>query len=236
MVKLTKKIKKSSKLSKSSKSTRSDDTMTVPELRKCLTHMHTFITEKKPTSSDFVKEFQKVFHVKITLQQADEYLKIIADSATHKKHKQKGGAMNPAPLAYEMGPGSNTPSYPSYMSGGFRMPEDSIAATCGKNPFLPPAAGLGSNQVQSGGKRKTRKGRKQRKQQGGAFPSIQTAISEFVNRPMGMSSPPSVLQDITMLAKGYNGLASPRPEINTLPIPQTQTIYNASIAPITRQM
>ena len=233
MVKLTKKIKKS-------KTTRSDDTMTVPELRKCLTHMHRFITEKKPTSSDFVKEFQKVFHVKITLKQADEYLKIIGDSqkhathATNTKHKQKGGAMNPAPLAYEMGPGSNTPSYPSYMSGGFRMPQDSVSATCGKDPFLPPAAGVGSNSVQRGGKRNTRKERKQRKQQGGAFPSIQTAISEFANRPMGMGSPPSVLQDITMLAKGYNGLASPRPEINNVHPPQTHTLYNASIAPITR--
>jgi hypothetical protein len=76
--------------------------------------------------------------------------------------------------------------------------------------------------------------RKSRKQKGGAFPTLQTAFSEFLNRPLGMSSPPSAAQDLTMLAKGYNQFASPRPEINNPVIPTATPVYNASIAPVSK--
>jgi hypothetical protein len=72
------------------------------------------------------------------------------------------------------------------------------------------------------------------KQQGGALPSLGTAFSEFLSRPLGFGSPSSAGQDMTMLSKGLI-LPSPRPEINNPVIPQPTTIYNASIAPVSRQ-
>ena len=127
-----------------------------------------------------------------------------------------------------MGPGLTTagPSVPAYVAGGFPLPSDSIAASCGKNPFLPPAESMGSNAftAQKGGKR-TRKAKKQR---GGALPTIQTAFYEFLQRPFAMASPPLLRNDMMMLPKGYNEFSSPRPETNNITIPNPPVVYNMS--------
>ena len=204
--------------------------MTIPEVRRSLEHIHSYV-KTNPSVAAFRREFKKVFGTEISEKSASEYLSVV-----HlEKGKQHGGAqvVSPASLGYDMTPGMNSPSTLPYVAGGFPLPADSVARTCGQNCFLPPAADLGSNAFQKGGRRTTRKNRKSRKQKGGAFPSIQTAFSEFLNRPLGMSSPPSAGQDLTMLAKGVQ-FASPRPEINTPAIPTPTPIYNASIAPVSR--
>ena len=222
------KVKKTRKVSKKTK----NDTMTIPEVRKAIEHIHTF--SKGANVSAFRKEFKKVFGSELSEKAASEYLTIVQVEGQKKGKSQKGGAQiaTPASLGYEMGPASGNPSYLPYVAGGVQLPQDSVTKTCGQNHFLPPAASLGNNTfTQKGGKRKTRKNRKQT---GGAFPTMQTAFSEFMSRPLGMGSPPSAGQDLTMLAKGYNQFASPRPEINNPVMPHPTTIYNASIAPVSR--
>lgn len=209
------------------------DYMTIPEVRRSLEHIHSYV-KTHPTVAAFRKEFKKVFGTEISEKSASEYLSVV--SLEKGRGSQHGGAVQaitPAAVGYEMSPGSNNPSYLPYVAGGFHLPADSVASTCGKNPFLPPAPGLGSNTFQKGGRRNTRKNRKA-KQQGGAFPSLGTALAEFASRPFGMSSPPSAGQDLTMLAKGYNQFASPRPEINNPVIPSATPVFNASIAPVSR--
>jgi hypothetical protein len=208
------KVKKTRKASKGT-SGQKKDYMTIPEVRKSLEHIHSYV-KTRPTVAAFRKEFKKVFGTEISEKSASEYLSVV--SLEKARGSQHGGAQlaSPAPLGYEMTPGSNNPSYLPYVAGGVQLPLDSVARTCGQNCFLPPAADLGSNAFQKGGRRNTRKMRKSRKQKGGAFPTIQTAFAEFLNRPLGMGSPNSAPQDLTMLAKGYNQFASPRPEINDL--------------------
>jgi hypothetical protein len=228
-VRKTKKGTKTSK-AKTTNSTKETTLMTVPELRRAFEHIHA-LSNKGASVTEFRKEWKKVFGTELSEKAASEYL----DFVTKNKTTQKGGAqtMSPASLGYEMAPGQGTPSVPAYVAGGFPLPSDSVYKTCGTNPFLPPAESMGSNAVthtQKGGKRT----RKAKKQQGGAFPTLQTAFSEFMQRPFAMNSPPSAGNDLMMLQKGYNQFSSPRPEINTPYIPQGTTIYNASIAPVSK--
>ena len=213
------------------------DYMTIPEVRRSLEHIHSYV-KTHPTVAAFRKEFKKVFGTEISEKSASEYLSVVGlEKARGSQHGGAVQAMTPAAVGYDMAPGSNNPSYLPYVAGGVQLPLDSVARTCGQNCFLPPAAGLGSNTFQKGGRRTTRKTRKAKgksKQHGGAFPTIQTAFAEFASRPFGMGSPPSVGQDLTMLAKGYNQFASPRPEINNPVIPIPTPVYNASIAPVSR--
>lgn len=229
------KVKKTRKVKGSKK-----DHMSIPDVRRSLEHIHSFV-KTNPSVSAFRKEFKKVFGTELSEKSASEYLSVVR---VEKKTQHGGGAgfqiMNPASLGYDMTPGSGpaTPNYLPYVAGGVQLPLDSVARTCGQNCFLPPAAGLGSNIFQKGGKRSTRKieTRKMRKskQQGGALPSLGTAFSEFLSRPLGFGSPSSAAQDVTMMAKGMQ-FPSPRPEINNPVIPQPTTVYNASIAPVSRQ-
>ena len=231
------KVKKTRKAAKGSKK----DHMTIPDVRRSLEHIHSYV-KTNPSVSAFRKEFKKVFGTELSEKSASEYLSVVR---VEKKTQHGGGAgfqiMNPASLGYDMTPGSGpaTPNYLPYVAGGVQLPLDSVARTCGQHCFLPPAADLGSNAVQKGGKRsgsrkiETRKLRKS-KQKGGALPSLGTAFSEFLSRPLGMSSPSSAAQDVTMLSKGLT-FPSPRPEINNPVIPQPTTVYSASIAPVSRQ-
>jgi hypothetical protein len=217
------KVKKTRKAPKGTKADKKDY-MTIPEVRRSLEHIHSYV-KTHPTVAAFRKEFKKVFGTEISEKSASEYLSVV--SLEKGRGSQHGGA---ASIGYDMTPGSGGPSILPYVAGGVQLPVDSVARTCGQNCFLPPAADLGSNVFQKGGRRNTRKSRKQK---GGAFPSLGTALSEFVSRPFGMSSPPSIGQDLTMLAKGGQ-FASPRPEINNPVIPTQTHIYNGSIAPVSK--
>jgi hypothetical protein len=220
-----------------------EDAITIPQLRKSFEHIENFVQKKVLHMSEkeglkaFCKEWKKTFGT-INEKSANDYLQYMRSH--QKKYTQKGGAvtdLSPAGLGYDMiqpsGPGVTNPSYPAYLSGGFLPPPmDSVAATCGKpSAFLPPAGDTGSNKwsTMKGGRRSSRK---QKKSQHGG--SLGTAFSEFLARPFGMGSPPTMLQDAGHRLSGQTGLASPRPEINTLSFTQPPTVFNASIGAVPR--
>lgn len=236
---------------KNKKGSPSAAALTVPQLRKAFEHIDRFVESKVLRLSEkeglvaFRKEWKKTFG-EISEESARDYLQFMRTRGAKAKAKaqaQSGGAvtvLSPASLGYDMRGGDESAklSYPAYVSSGFLAPPmDSIAATCGKpDVFLPPAADTGSNAwtPMAGGRRrrlnsKTRKA--SRKQAGGG---LGAAFAEFVARPFGMSSPPSILQDAGKLATGYNGFPSPKPEINNLPFTQQPTVFNASINPVSR--
>lgn len=230
---MVRKTKRASKVTKSS----TPKPITVPELRRAFEHIHTFL-HKGATTQAFRKEWKKVFGTELSEKAASDYLAFVE---ADKSKLQKGGAqmMFPSSLGYEMtNPGGPAPSVPAYVAGGIAPPADSVYSTCGevgKSPFLPPAASMGSNEAQKGGKRgkTTRKFHKNRKQGGGAM-SLSTAFSEFMQRPFTMGAPPGAGNDAMMLAKGYNSLSSPRPEINNAFMPQGPAVYTASISPASK--
>lgn len=211
--------------------------MTIPQLRKAFEHM-----DKYRDVESFRKEWKKTFGKEITKQSAEDYLRYVSTKSKHVSlpHAQKGGAsaLGAAPLDYTMRAGTDLPygSYPQYVASGFGFAnQDSLTAQCGKETqlFPEPLPGSGCN-ILKGGKRKTRKNRKNT-QKGGALPSLATAASEFLSRPAGMSSPPGPIQDASMVWKGVDSLASPRPEINPLPYAYSPTIYNAQVSSQMRQ-
>ena len=214
---------------------RSAKPITVPELRRAFEHIQSFL-HKGATTQAFRKEWKKVFGTELSEKAAADYLAFVE---ADKSKAQKGGAqmMFPSSLGYDMtNPGGPAPSVPAYVAGGIAPPADSVYSSCGENKFLPPAASMGSNEFQKGGRRgkATRKFNKNRKQGGGALPSLSTAFSEFMQRPFAMGAPPGAGNDAMMLAKGYNSFSSPRPEINNPFVPQGPGVYNASISPVSR--
>ena len=232
MVRKTKRVSKAKTTNPTGSRSAKPKAITVPELRRAFEHIHTFL-HKGATTQAFRKEWKKVFGTELSEKAASDYLAFV-EADKSKKQKQRGGAqtMSPAALGYDMtnpGTASQAPSVPAYIAGGIAPPADSVFATCGQNKFLPPAASIGSNQV--GGKRKTRKSKKQG---GGALPSLSTAFSEFMQRPFIMGAPPGMGNDAMMLAKGYNSLSSPRPEINNPFLPQIPGVYTANITPSSR--
>jgi len=231
-------VRKTKRVSKLTKHAKGVKPITVPELRRAFEHIQAFL-HKGATTQAFRKEWKKVFGTELSEKAASDYIAFVQ---ADKSKTQKGGAqmMFPSSLGFDMtNPGGPAPSVPAYVAGGIAPPADSVYSTCGevgKHPFLPPAASMGSNEVQKGGKRgkTTRKFRKNRKQGGGALPSLSTAVSEFMQRPFAMGSPPGGVNDAMMLAKGYNSFSSPRPEINNPFVPQGPGVYNASISPVSR--
>jgi hypothetical protein len=242
-------VRKTRKISKKTEATAASAALTIPQLRKSFEHIEKFVKTKVLHMSEkeglkaFCKEWKKTFG-EISEESAKDYLEYMR---SHNK-TQKGGAvtvLSPAGLGYEMsqpsGPGVAPLSYPAYLSGGFLPPPmDSVAATCGKpNAFLPPAADTGSNAwtpMKGGGRRAARVSKKHKHkhkqaQRGG---SLATAFSEFITRPFGMGSPPTMLQDAGHRLSGQTGLASPRPEINTPSFTQPPTVFNASIGAVPR--
>jgi hypothetical protein len=242
-------VRKTRKLSKKTEPAAAA-ALTIPQLRKSFEHIEKFVKTKVLHMSEkeglkaFCKEWKKTFG-EISEESAKDYLEYMRSQ----NKTQKGGAvtvLSPANLSYEMSqPSGPNASYPAYLSGGFLPPPmDSVAATCGKpNAFLPPAADTGSNEwapMKGGGRRARRVSKKhkkehksehQQKQTGG---SLGTALSEFLTRPFGMGSPPTMLQDVGHRLSGQTGLASPRPEINTLSFTQPPTVFNASIGAVPR--
>lgn len=223
-------VRKTKRVSKAKATNAKAKAITVPELRRAFEHIHTFL-HKGATTQAFRKEWKKVFGTELSEKAASDYLAFVE---ADKGKKQRGGAqtMSPAALGYDMtnpGTASQAPSVPAYVAGGMAPPADSVYATCGQNKFLPPAASMGSAALK-GGRRKTRKSKKQ----GGGGLSLSSAFAEFAQRPFAMGAPPGMGNDMTMLAKGYNSLSSPRPELNNPFVPQIPGVYTASISPVSR--
>jgi hypothetical protein len=210
--------------------------LSVPELRRAFEHIDRFVDTKVMRLSEkegvtaFRREWKKTFG-QISEKAAKDYLHYMRSTGK----KQKGGAvtvLSPAALGYDMRAGEGGPSVPPYVGGGLALPADSQMTASRGAEFPLPAAQTGSNawKPQAGGKR----GRKTRRQRGGALPSFGTALAEFVSRPFGMAAPPTPSQDAQMLMKGYNQFSSPRPEVNDLGLSQGRTVFNAAISPVSR--
>lgn len=246
------KTRKTRKAGSGSSSSGKGKPMSILQLRRAFEHIDRFVDSKVSKLSEkeglaaFCREWKKTFGKEVSQIIAKDYLLFVKTHKGVKGHKgQKGGSVtySPAPIGYDMAPGTGTVSVPPYAtyaaSGMASVNQDSVASTCGSpSAFLPPSPDVGTNEVaanavaKGGRRRNTRKGKKEKKQQGG---SLGTAFYEFVARPAGMGSPPGPVQDLQMLSKGYNEFASPRPEINNISPPYNPIIYNASINPISRQ-
>jgi len=205
--------------------------MTVPQLRKAFEHIEAYAMKHSVT--DFCKEWKKTFGKSISKSAAEDYIRFLKSSEHTSKQSGGGVPLAGAPLDYTTRAGSDPSTaaqVPPYVSSGFGFANiDSFRAMSGKEDITPRIpADIGSNVV-GGGKKKTRKQRKNVNQTGGAFPSLSSAVSEFMSRPFGMNSPPNVAQDLTIAANGNaNLLTSPRPENNDLNLTSKPTVYTAN--------
>ena len=219
--------------------------LTIPQLRKRFEQLDTFLQAKvarldgDKAVQAFRSEWKKLFGKQVSEEAARDYLAFVR---TEKK-TQKGGALpEGAPIDQMLRAGTDTPygSFPPYVENGFGFANhDSFIQDCGKgNPFPNPPAGLGFNEVDkafTGGARKrlgatTRRGRAAtgRKQKGGGL-SFGATLDEAFQRPVGYSSPPSMLQTAQMSAKGVE-MPSSKPENNPLSFVVPPTVYNIKIA------
>jgi hypothetical protein len=180
-------------------------------LRKGLEHMK--MCAVKMGVPEFQKEYKKVFGKTISTKEAKLYM----DSMKVKK-AQSGGA---APLHYELQPGLPSPygSYPAYVSGGFGFANQAstLGQAGGVTTFPFPDPKMGSNLVGGAkkGKRSTkRKGKSNKQGGGGLVDSALSNVSQLFNRPFPAMSPPTIGNDIQMLAQGTPGFPSPHAEHN----------------------
>lgn len=199
--------------------------MTIPQLRKAFDHMENFTASLLKTTKGteerrkaFQKEWMKVFHRAVDDKSADAYLAFEEKKQTKGKgtRKQKGGAdpLSGAPLDYSTRPGIDGiyGVFPAYVSSGLAFYNDinkeAPLAGCGTENTTPKVPlSIGSNEVQKGGKRKTRKQR----QRGGAFPTISEFAQALTFRPITSTSPPTAFYNAQMDYKGVNPPPSSAP-------------------------
>lgn len=228
--------------------------MTIPQLRKAFDHIERYTTSLLQSTKDeaerrkaFQKEWKKVFHRDVDDKSADAYLqfeeKKIGSKGT-RKQKQKGGSLDQrggsaaplagAPLDYSTRPGIDGiyGVFPAYVSSGLSFYNDinkeAPLAGCGTENTTPKVPiSIGSNEVQKGGKRRTRKALKggstvrgerlsaptrranlaiTTDQRGGAFPSISEFAQAVSFRPVTATAPPSITYNAQM---DFKGLPSP---------------------------
>lgn len=193
--------------------------MTIPQLRKAFDHIEHYTESllKKTSNSDerrkaFQKEWSKVFHRAVDDKSANAYLAFEEKKMGRKgTRKQKGGALLAgAPLDYSTRPGIEGVYgvFPAYVSSGFAFYNDinkeAPLAGCGIENTTPKVPiSIGSNEVQKGGKRKTRKNKRQG---GGAFPSISEFAQTMSSRPILSTNPPTMAYTAQM---DFKGLPSP---------------------------
>ncbi len=194
--------------------------MTIPQLRKAFDHIERFTHSLLKQTNDqaerrkaFQKEWQKVFHRSVDEKSANAYLEFEEKKAGKKSgsRKQKGGGpLSGAPLDYSTRPGIDGiyGTFPAYVSSGFAFYNDinkeAPVAGCGVENTTPKVPlSIGSNEVQKGGKRSTRR---RRRQDGGAFPSISEFATAMTFRPITSTNPPSMAYTSQM---DFKGLPSP---------------------------
>ncbi len=189
--------------------------MTIPQLRRAFEHMEQFVKKTDYELTAFRKEWEKTFGKSVSPAAAKDYLAYMKERKTT---VQQGGM---APLDYQLRAGVDGVygNFPPYVSDGFGkgINIDSFNVGCGKENISPTVpATMGSNLVKSGGGKRNRQTK--RKQRGGGWisPSMSSAISEFMQRPFGMGSPPSSIQAAQMEAKGVAPLPSGDPVQNPL--------------------
>ena len=197
--------------------------MTIPQLRKAFDHIEHFTDSllKKTDNAEerrkaFQKEWNKVFYRTVDDKTANAYLAFEEKKMGKKSgtRKQKGGAaLSGAPLDYSTRPGIEGVYgvFPAYVSSGFSFYNDinkeAPLAGCGIENTTPKVPiSIGSNEVQKGGKRKSRVTRKAKRQDGGAFPSISEFAQAMASRPIISTNPPTMAYTAQM---DFKGLPSP---------------------------
>ena len=168
---------------------------------------------------------------------AEAYLSIKHRSGSRATKKQRGGsaaALAGAPLDYTTRQGvyGVYGNFPQYVSSGLtfynQINQDSLTAGCGVENITPKLpADMGSNEVQQGGKRRgkksrksLRKGRKTRKQRGGAsqlqndLASVRATLDVMTSRPFPASQPPTTAFIQQMGLKGET-VGTPHPSVQT---------------------
>ncbi len=207
----------------------SSKALTIPQLRKSFDHIDSWVEShlSKKTLKDLVPAFQaewkKTFHHDVNAKAAEAYLAIKHRSGSKKTKKQRGGAapLAGAPLDYmtRQGVYGVYGNFPQYVSSGLsfynQINQDSLTAACGTENITPKLpADMGSNEVQKGGRKKSRKslkkGRKTRKQRGGAsqmqndLAAVRATLDVIGTRPIPNTVPPSNGSIFEMGLKGVN--------------------------------
>lgn len=235
--------------------------MTIPQLRKAFDHIESFTASLLTKTKDagerrkaFQKEWSKVFHRSVDDKSADAYLQF--EEKKKKKsgtRKQRGGSMvttgqrggaplGGAPLDYSTRPGIEGVygSFPAYVSSGLAFYNDinkqAPVAGCGVENTTPKVPlSIGSNEVQKGGKRKTRKNRRQGG--GGTFPSIGDFAQALSFRPFTASAPPGNFYNAQMAYKGVDPPPSSQPNTaNPGYLPYRPQILNGVATEINRNL
>lgn len=194
--------------------------LSIPQLRKSFDHIDSWVEAHLSRKSlkelvpAFQAEWKKTFHHDVNSKAAEAYLTIKHRSGSKKTKKQRGGSAAPlagAPLDYTTRQGvyGVYGNFPQYVSSGLsfynQINQDSLTAGCGIENITPKLpADMGSNAVQKGGKRRgkasrksLKKGRKTRKQRGGAsqmqndLAAVRATLDVMSSRPFPGSQPPS---------------------------------------------
>lgn len=195
--------------------------MTIPQLRKAFDHIERFTASLLKESGSpeerrkaFQKEWMKVFHRAVDDKSANAYLEFEAKKGKKSgTRKQRGGSapLAGAPLDYSTRPGINGiyGVFPAYVSSGLAFYNDinleAPLAGCGTENTTPKVPlSIGSNEVQKGGTRRSKKSKKgtRRRQGGGAFPTISEFAQALSFRPITPSAPPSTSYVAQMDYKG----------------------------------
>ena len=220
--------------------------LSIPQLRHAFDHIDTWVESHlsrhtgpvKDLVPEFQKEWKKTFKREVDSKSAEAYLQLKKSNPPrmtrkHKKKFQYGGAqLAGAPLDYMTRPGvyGVYGNFPTYVSSGLsfynQINNDSIVADCPKPSFVEKIpAGMGSNQVGGNTRKKGFRHKKTRKngQKGGAS-LIPAPISAAFERPINVTSPPSMLAIAQQDMRGQN-IATPHPTQYTAP---TQN-YNPNV-------
>ncbi len=217
--------------------------MSIPQLRRSFEHIQQYVKKTDYDVAKFRKEWKKVFSKDVSQSAARDYLSYMKErSMKHEGGAQEGGM---APIDYQLRAGIDGVygQFPAYVAGGFGFANhDSFRMGCGiedNSPRVP--ASLGSNLVTKGGgnQKKKRHMTKRRKQKGGAMfplPSLSTATSELLQRPIFSSAPPSTLQSTQVDWKGMNPLPVGDPSSNPLVHVKAidPSVYTSSASPLSK--
>lgn len=206
---------------------KSTTAMTIPQLRKTFDHIESFTgsllhREKDPKKcrKAFQEEWMKVFHRSVDDKAADAYLQFEAKKTKQSKTKTRkmrgGSVLGGAPLDYSTRPGiyGVYGTFPEYITGGFATvgnATNKMAIQEGCNSaaeaakFQAPYTGFGAASLAQQGGKRSRKGRKSRRQsrkmKGGA-PTWGEFASAVTFRPLTADTPPSVAYGAVMDFKG----------------------------------
>ena len=196
--------------------------ITIPQLRKSFEHIEEFVDKKLHQESNKViakqlqKEWQRVFHKKITQYVAESFVNQrcqIKPRVTRQTKRKKGGhlSMNGAPLDSSLRPGiyleNSVPvstsdgqpygGYLDYVQNGFWIPHigQELDPIQGQSAWpVTPQSSFGSVSMKGG------------KKKGG---SVGSFLDQAFSRPITSDSPSSIPQDLQRMWYGMESGPSP---------------------------